>query len=654
MSEVAPPSRPGPVGNAPSVPGEITGQIKNLPDALQSVPRTQTLEGEVLRQNPDGTIRIRISEGHIDVKIQTRTPLQPGTRLEVEIPAGNPPRQITIRQVPAAPPAEATQTRPNSQPNKQPAAPAPQSHAQVPPSSTTGPLPKISPVPHAQAPVPPPNHEGSRPALVPLLNTPTPNTPVSVPLDPGTAVRLIPLPPPQARHIFQLLAAQPDTALTQTILDRVLQPQAPGRPTPPTKASESPLQTLKAALEPLLAVLKTLPAFAPGAASPIPEKVRSPFLTPAQAAALLPGPPVLPAQTPAAAPAPVPGKIPAFPASQDGATAAPKTPPLDMRVIQVQPPAPFVPQGTGTATLTAPQATMPIPPGSAGTAEARVLGFNPQNFPVLSLAQPGQTSPQIFTLQFSPANLQPGSRISFMPLPAAAPIPQPAPIPSSWPALMTPGLWEGLDDLYQSLLQSAPQAAQALSRILPAPGNPAQLTPAALMFVAAIRAGDVGMLFENKDIEALRRLGRLPQLARSTQETSTLSRLSAEPIAQDWRGMPIPLYWQGEIHKIALYWKHQDGSRGTDKESGDRQTRFIFDLALTRMGDVQLDGLVRGNRLDLMIRSHSPFSMPMQQAMRQAYTRALESSDLHGELNFQGSGTWVHVLEKSKSFGVSA
>ena len=93
----------------------------------------------------------------------------------------------------------------------------------------------------------------------------------------------------------------------------------------------------------------------------------------------------------------------------------------------------------------------------------------------------------------------------------------------------------------------------------------------------------------------------------------------------------------------------------SDDDQGDKQTRFVFDLDLTRMGPVQLDGLIQGQRLDMIVRTEMPFSEPMRQAMRQAYSDALKDTELQGDLDFQGDTKhWVNVLQKDEAFGTNA
>jgi hypothetical protein len=93
--------------------------------------------------------------------------------------------------------------------------------------------------------------------------------------------------------------------------------------------------------------------------------------------------------------------------------------------------------------------------------------------------------------------------------------------------------------------------------------------------------------------------------------------------------------WENELSHVMLYYRHDGKQEGGDADKDSKTTRFIFDLRLDRMGDVQLDGFHRGKRLDLIVRTKAPVSPRMQQEMRRAYTNAVELAGASGELLFQ-------------------
>lgn len=333
---------------------------------------------------------------------------------------------------------------------------------------------------------------------------------------------------------------------------------------------------------------------------------------------------------------------------------------IDIQVVKITPPEILLVPPTTEGTRPAPPlpaATQFTPPltstNNAATVTAQVTGFTGQSLPLVTVQWPGTPLPQSFVLQFKSNNLQLGTQLQIIPKASTAPLPTlTALLPQTTNPLLRGFQWPALDELYSDLSRISPQAAASLSRALPNPANAAQIGPAAMMFIAAVRSGDIGTWLGDKKIDLIQRAGRSNILGRLVQDSAQTARTVEPASSGDWRAVPLPMFWEGEIHKITLYTRHENQNNQQD-QNGNGQTRFVFDLSLSRMGDVQLDGLLRDKRLDLVVRTENAFSSPMQQAMRQAYTSALDSTDLTGDLNFQGSTkNWVHVLEKNEQLGV--
>ena len=59
------------------------------------------------------------------------------------------------------------------------------------------------------------------------------------------------------------------------------------------------------------------------------------------------------------------------------------------------------------------------------------------------------------------------------------------------------------------------------------------------------------------------------------------------------------------------------------------------------MGPVQLDCLVRGTRLILVLRSHRALSPELRQEMREAFHRAIAQSGMAGDISFATTATFL-------------
>ncbi len=682
-----PPSQITKPAAAPNMLAEQSARIVNLPDSLLTVARAQRVEGEVVRQNQDGSVRVKTPQGDIDIQVRGRQP-QPGQQLELDIPAGRPPRQLTIRPAQAAPQQpDMPQTRPApNMPNTappiatRPAAPAPTTN----PTSTNAPASGATttanaPRPAAPAPQPlPDNAASARPA------------PQPVPLPVGAAVRFTPVTPAQAQQmvqtVSQMMTTLPTTATRVAFTANLIAQNAASEN---MQALQTAMQTKPADINNLAQQLRapalTLPQ--PGAgltAAPAATLLQQilnmqPALTQTAgtithiSANATAAPAVLPASSGAVA-SPLATLLAAIPDADGvmptttGAARMIQIAQMDARIITIQPPATALsasgtPQGLPVPGATHIPAPSAMPGAPAGSVTGVVTGFTPQNLPLVTVQWPGASLPQTFVLQFNASNLPVGTTITFQPqnvqpgMPgagAAAPL---TPQMQQLLNLFGPGPWPVMDEAYQTLLQVSPQAAQALARSLPSPGAPSQLGAAALLFIAAVRSGDIGGWLGDKKIDALARAGKNNLLSRLTQDLSTLAQRTSDApaLANDWRPVPLPMFWEGQIQKIALYVKQDGGGKGDSDKNENGHTRFIFDLDLDRMGGVQLDGLVRNDRFDLVVRTQLPLSNAMQQAMKQSYSNALQSTELHGDLSFQGDiKNWVNVLQKEAAFGASA
>ncbi len=289
----------------------------------------------------------------------------------------------------------------------------------------------------------------------------------------------------------------------------------------------------------------------------------------------------------------------------------------------------------------------------AGETHAILVGLTPdKHFPVLEITSNGYA--QHYVLQSPVEALPAGTQIELQaiqstPLAPASPTAS-AVIPLTSAYFLTSETWQIMQEVQQTLAQANPQAAQVFSNIIPNAGTPANMGPAMLFFIAAIRSGDLQGWMGDKVVDALKRAGKGDLLGRLGREFSALSRFSSEPVHHDWRGLSVPLSWQNEIHKIAVHYRKEENAPDDDIQNAGTKTRFIMDLSLSQMGSVQLDGLYQGRedgsmgRLDLILRTEESFSAAMKQTMRSTYKNALDETALTGELSFQDQqDQWVKI-----------
>jgi hypothetical protein len=677
------PTVPG--ATKPSAPSGQVVQIVSLPDGLKNMARAMRIEGEVVQQNPDGSTRVKTAEGNVDIMIRGRQP-QPGQKLEIDVPAGNPPRNVTVRSAPAQPQA----------PAPSPSSPPPTSNA--PPPVTTQPIPQ-QPVPEdipqgqtprpaplpttpsvpvqgsppqtpgTQAPLttpplPPTSVEGQTPApstpQQPNPSAPQPATPASLqqtlpqlpPLKPGAVVTLTPLPD---KALPTLLPAPTETLVTTTGAKTENQDALLAQK-PQTNLITTLLQAVKSALPgtPALQPINTLIA---GNDSPVKTS--------------LPMSPQTPITTPAIPSSALNAKIVSMALPSGQVIALPDAPDL------IGPQTGATPIGTTPASKT--PASQPVATNTpASTLTITIAQVTPQNQPVLPIPINNSGQVQNFVLQAPPASVPIGTQITLQPqlvtvatplainatvTPSSTPsnlqmlppqITTPvASLPPAWrsllPLMQASSIWPAMDDIFQSFYQATPQAAQILGRTIPSPSNGANLGPSILLFAAALKAGDLQNWLGDKKLDMIQKLGKADLVSRLSRETASLSGNNDAPAAE-WKSFPVPMLWQNEISKVLFHVRREPSE--DNRENSEGGTRFVLDLSLSRMGDVQLDGMLQNKRLDLIVRTQTPVSLPMQDAMRKAYADALDGTDIYGELGFQGDiKQWMVIARED---GLSA
>lgn len=644
-----------------------TAQILKFPADLGNIAKTMRLEGQITEMRAGGNATVQTPVGDIDVKIKGNPLPQVGQRVELELSPtrqnGEQARQAVIRTAPNVPmPPESARIKATY---SGPLQANIQSQGVTP--SAASPTGITSPVPTTV----------QESTTRQLNNQTAAQANNAKPLLPETLVRLLPAPPAQAQNIAteylkilpnpvtnivtsaaftaNLTAQNAQNNLTQTLLQNIAPPPALTTAqnilNPNNSAILQPVQNVSLGQNTQTLLIPT------SLAQSIPAIQNAPLITVENISL---APQNIAPQTATLTPA----LVTTLPTNLGVLTTQPLGK-IDVQIVNIAPP--LTTLNAPTIQTGQPQiipAITPIAPplisaNNATTVTAQVTGFTPQNLPLVTVQWPGMRNLQSFILQSTASNLQLGSQLQITPNGANTNAQNAAAINAPRPVLTSPLLmgfqWPAMDELYNTLQQLSPQVAASLSRALPNAGTPNQLAPAAMMIIAAIRAGDIGSWLGDKKMDLLQRVGKSDLVSSLSQNSGTSARApSADAPVSDWRAVPLPMFWEGEIHKITLYTRQENQSNQQDKNKNG-STRFVFDLSLSRMGDIQLDGLLRDNRLDLVLRAHNVFSLPMQQTMRQAYSNALGMTALTGELNFQGDAQkWVHVLEQKEQLGVSA
>jgi hypothetical protein len=197
---------------------------------------------------------------------------------------------------------------------------------------------------------------------------------------------------------------------------------------------------------------------------------------------------------------------------------------------------------------------------------------------------------------------------------------------------------EDFDYLAQALsrLQTTdPDVMNALLNQLPSIGP--KFTSGLLFFLTAVKGGDVRTLFNPRIQSRLETLSptTLNRLGLDIDELHT--QWTNSPL-QDWKAVTLPLVWQQTVNPVRLYVRDDTG--GGDKATAEAiGQRFLLDLHLSALGDMQIDGFVRHTQkarsLELYLRAATPLEAGIIDGIRTIFEQSLGATGLTGHLVFQ-------------------
>ncbi len=298
----------------------------------------------------------------------------------------------------------------------------------------------------------------------------------------------------------------------------------------------------------------------------------------------------------------------------------------------------------------------------AGQTTGHLVGFTKnQNFPVIRLPpNTPNASTQHITIQRQIENFPLGSRVTLQIVGTSPNMPDTSQVITASSqskhamAFLSPSTnWPTLTDIEQALHQVNPAVAQSFANNIPTPAQPHQMNATSLFFLSAVRSGDVQSWIGDKASDLLRTLGKSELISNLSGELGSINLLNSETSAQEWRSLSMPLSWQDEISQIVLHYRKQNQGGDSDTTQDGEQTRFVMDIKLSNIGDLQIDGLFakkddKPQRLDLILRSEHSFSEAMRVQMQNIYQSALNREGFDGELGFQRRENWVQVTQDLK------
>lgn len=329
---------------------------------------------------------------------------------------------------------------------------------------------------------------------------------------------------------------------------------------------------------------------------------------------------------------------------------APEPPLLSFRILNLQTPENPVQHTAQAAYARAAGAPIPLvaQPTSHSTPATLQQLVTGQTFtaPVIAVETTGepliQTQAGIIRLQGT--QLPPGAQVTLEVLPAAQP---PTP-PSALPPAALPELakqWTSLQHIATLLTTHAgapvPPWFAPLAPSAHMPLASQQISTGLMVFVTALRGGNFTNWLGDDTVQWLTQNGHEPLVKKAEAEFTTLMRAFTAPSAEShqWQSLFFPVAVEGQWQQVRMFLKRD--RRQNKKTSGirDDDTRFIIEMSMSQLGELQLDGLVHripGQvQFDLFIRSLSPLEAAIQHDIQRIYGDMSTLTGYRGQLVFQ-------------------
>ncbi|MBL8628074.1 MAG: hypothetical protein JNM81_00490 [Rhodospirillaceae bacterium] len=217
----------------------------------------------------------------------------------------------------------------------------------------------------------------------------------------------------------------------------------------------------------------------------------------------------------------------------------------------------------------------------------------------------------------------------------SAPTPSTPGMPLSTPAMG----WGSFSESIQLLQRVDPQAATQLAAAIPDGGPRTAL--AAMAFVQAMRSGDPKQWPGDSALRGLERAGpRGAQLAAQISGEVREMAARAADTGAEWRTLPMPWNNSGQIERVALILRREgDSDEDSDKKKSGKGkgTRFLINLDLSRLGEMQMDGMFHkaARTFDMMIRTKDPLPDHIRRDLAGLFANSNAAMGLAGGLSFQ-------------------
>ncbi|MDC0399965.1 hypothetical protein OAN59_09725 [Alphaproteobacteria bacterium] len=159
-----------------------------------------------------------------------------------------------------------------------------------------------------------------------------------------------------------------------------------------------------------------------------------------------------------------------------------------------------------------------------------------------------------------------------------------------------------------------------------------KLTATMAIFIAAIRMGNPSLWLGHENRNIINRTQS--SLIRGLDDDFLLMQRASEPSDSGWRAFFFPMLSDEQLSQIQLF-IHQDKNSPDKDKNSSRKTRFIVNLKLDNIGELQIDGRVNSVMVDLLVQTIKPLPLKLKKGIRDVFKNTLERTEIDGNIVFK-------------------
>ena len=162
-----------------------------------------------------------------------------------------------------------------------------------------------------------------------------------------------------------------------------------------------------------------------------------------------------------------------------------------------------------------------------------------------------------------------------------------------------------------------------------------------LFLLSALNTGQLSGWLGRATLDQMQREGQSDLAAKLDQDFAQAGRIS-DTGGGEWRTLILPFLDENQIRQLRLFIRRDQGDSegGGQDQSGADATRFLLEIEFSKLGDLQLDGLIRAKLFDLVLRTRKAFSPAVRKEIIRIFSESNQDLGMAGQIFFEASDEW--------------